>query len=175
MRRARPLKSKLRSNANQLNLLFDTSKPIVTPFGMDVAQFKKTVTPEKKGTELKKKQNKQYRHLCLSERNMIGSMIKQGLCLAAVARQLKRGKQTIAEEVNRNGGRDAYDPVAAHAASMKRKASRDMKLSLSLKYKEFKPDENLLQRLENLEMQVEILSETIKEVTRERSKTNYRL
>jgi len=175
MRRMRRLKSEQRCDSNQLKLSFDISKPLVTPFGMDVAQFKKKATPEKQDTDLKKKQERQYQHLCLTERNTIAKMIKKGLCLSEIARNLGRGKQTIASEVSRNGGRDAYDPTEAHNKAMKRKLERDIKCSYSIKNRFSRPDQSIIERLENLEMQVEILSEILKEVTRERSKNDHKL
>lgn len=175
MRRVMPLKSKLRSDANQLNLSFVTSKPMVTRFGMDAAQFTKKEAPERQSTDSEKKPEKQYQHLCLSERNTISKRIKQGWCLSAIARELDRGKQTIAAEVSKNGGRNVYDPIVAHDAAMKRKSERDMKCSLANKEKKSRTDERLIERIENLEMQLEIFSETLKELTRERNKTNYRL
>lgn len=176
MRRMRRLKLEPKCNSNQLNTSSHISKPLVTPFGMDAAQFKKKATPEKQdSTQKKQKPEKQYQHLCLMERNTIAKMIKKGMCLAEIARHLGRGKQTIASEVSKNGGRDAYKPQEAHNQAMQRKIERDLKCSYSIKNRFRNPDQNIIERLENLEMQLEILSETLKEVTRERSKKDHRL
>lgn len=172
MRRMRRLRSVQKDNSNQLSLSLDTLKPIVTPFGMDAAQFKKKATPKKQDTKPKEKQEKLYQHLCLSERNTIARMIKRGSSLAEIARKLGRGKQTIAAEVKKNGGRDAYKPVDAHKSAEQRKIERDIKCSYAIKTRFSRTDQDLVERVENLEMQLAIISETLKEITRERSKIN---
>ena len=175
MRRMRRLKSEQRCDSNQLKLSFDISKLLVTPFGMDVAQFKKKATPEKQDTDLKKKQERQYQHLCLTERNTIARMLKKGSSLAEIARKIGRGKQTIAAEVSKNGGRDAYKAAEAHKSATQRKVERDIKCSYAIKNRFLLSRDDLVERIENLEMQLEIISETLKEVTRERNKINNRL
>lgn len=170
------MKLEQKCNLNHLNTLSNTSKPLVTPFIMEAAQFKKKATPEKQDTKPKKeKTEKQYQHLCLTERNTIAKMIKKGMCLSAIARHLNRGKQTIAAEVSRNGGRDAYSPKEAHNSAVQRKIERDIKCSYSIKNRFSRPDQNIVERLENLEMQFEIIAETLKEVTRERNRNDNRL
>ncbi len=168
MRRMRRLKSKQKSNLNHSQSLSDISTPTVTPYTMEATQFTKKVAPEPQDTN--KNTEKQYQHLCPGERNTIAKMIKKGYCLAAIAKALGRGKQTICAEVNKNGGRDTYNPAEAQKKAEQRKLERDIKCKYAIKNRYIKPNENLIERLENLEMQFEILSETLKEVTRGRSK-----
>lgn len=102
-------------------------------------------------------------------------MLKKGSSLAEIARKIGRGKQTIAAEVSKNGGRDAYKAAEAHKSATQRKVERDIKCSYAIKNRFLLSRDDLVERIENLEMQLEIISETLKEVTRERNKINNRL
>src|ERR1700738_2990662 len=57
------------------------------------------------------------RHLSMAERVEILVGLGQGLSLRAIAAGLDRAPSTIGGEVNRNGGRLGYRPVAAQQAS----------------------------------------------------------
>lgn len=95
------------------------------------------------------------------ERQIIYEMIKQGQSLSDIAKHLGRGKQSIALEVRRNGGRDKYQPNRAQKLSIERKVTRDLKCSHAIKNRIINNSASI-QRIENLEMQIEILVEAIK-------------
>lgn len=164
MRRIRKLRSKQKCSSNQLSPSSDISNHTVTPFGMDLAQLPKTDTKKKRNSEQEKKP-RQYQHLCLSERNTIAKMIKKGASLSEISRLLGRGKQTVAAEVSKNGGKESYKARDAQKKAVERKIERDIKCRHAIRNRFINPQIDVLNRLENLEMQMEIIVETIKTLT----------
>lgn len=166
MRKMKRLKLELKYNSVPLTVSSNICNPIVTPYGMENVQFKKREEETIKSSKQKDlpKEKKQYQHLCLMERKIISKMLRKGFCLSAIARELGRGKQAIAHEVRRNGGREMYNPIKAQKLSVERKIERDIKCSDSIKKKLFKPTESMVERLEIIEMQIQILSKTVKEI-----------
>ncbi len=162
MRKMRRLRSGQKGNSTPLDLSLGILEPIVTPYGTGSAQFEKK---ERKGlSSLEQKRKKQYHHLCLMERRLISKMLKKGMGLSEIARELGRGKQAICSEVRRNGGRETYNAHKAQKLSIERKIERDVKCSVAIKTKfnKFQTDVGIEQRVWNLEMQLEILTDYIK-------------
>jgi len=106
------------------------------------------------------------------ERKIIYKMMKKAHSCGEIAKFLGRGKNSIVVEVRRNGGRDAYDPVIAEQQARERTVRRIKKSSETTKGKVANPYKHLSDRIENLEMQLEIVTETLKELTRERNKND---
>lgn len=99
--------------------------------------------------------------ITFEERQAIEKYLKLGFSASSIARQLERSKNSIVWEVRRNGGREKYNAKLAQKDCDKRNEIRKEKVSYtnSKRSSEF----NYKKRIENIEMQLEILSETIKE------------
>ncbi|HEY4019571.1 MAG TPA: helix-turn-helix domain-containing protein [Pseudonocardiaceae bacterium] len=54
------------------------------------------------------------------DRRVIAAGLADGLGYAEIARRLARPTSTVSREVTRNGGRDGYEPDAAHRATKRR-------------------------------------------------------
>jgi IS30 family transposase len=110
------------------------------------------------------KEEKLYERLTLDERKVIHKLINEGISLSQIAIKLKRGKNTVIHEVRINGGRHLYDAIQAQKASDKRlvdKANKTAATCDSL-HAEKKEKENT--RIANIEMQIEILIDVVKEL-----------
>ena len=99
--------------------------------------------------------------LCFEERALIEKFLKMGLTCSEIGRRLGRGKNTIVVEV-RNKGREGYTATKAQKQSDETRSLGYKKLSEINSGK--KKTYFYKERIENLEMQVEILHETIKEL-----------
>lgn len=102
--------------------------------------------------------------LTLEERIFIEKLLRQGVSCGEISRRLNRGKNTVVYEVRRYGGRDTYIATQAEAASRQKMVDRYEKLSkmnLGHKY-----NLGIKFRLENLEMQMEIVIETLNKMRR---------
>lgn len=104
---------------------------------------------------------KQKNDLIYKERLQIWELLKSGHSCGDIAKVLFRGKNTVVFEVRRNGGKDAYDPIEAHNKAQQRKLDRYESLKTN-----YEPDTHPMTRIKNkieaLEMQVEILLDLIK-------------
>lgn len=70
--------------------------------------------------------------LSLEERVQIGQGLVQGWSLRAIGRHIGRDGSTVSREVGLNGGRDGYEPVAAHeAAAVRARRPKQTKLEAS--------------------------------------------
>src|SRR5215212_7323399 len=58
--------------------------------------------------------------LSIEERVEIRLGLERGACFAQIARELGRHRSTVCREVNANGGRLRYAPIAAHRRAVKR-------------------------------------------------------
>lgn len=172
MKKAKYSRLKQNTNSDQSKHSSSTFKLLRTPYGTGRAQSVKKETNVLDDLEqedsLPERRNK-YQPLCLMERKIIGKMIKKGWSLSYIAQFLGRGKNSVVHEVRRNGGRDAYEPVKAQELAMQRKVERDIKCSKSSTGKEANPYVKLRERIENLEMQLEIVSETLKVLNRDKN------
>jgi IS30 family transposase len=108
----------------------------------------------------------------LEEREFIATLLKQELSFTKIAQKLNRGKTTINREINSNGGRLSYDPLQAAKSSREKRLLGYEKMKIKRKKQFMHGKLNNSRRIENLEMQIEILLETIKELKREQSTEN---
>ncbi len=58
--------------------------------------------------------------LTLEERNKIKEFIEVDYSLSSISRLIGRGKNTVVQEVRRNGGRENYNPQKAEQQFVKR-------------------------------------------------------
>lgn len=99
--------------------------------------------------------------LQFKEREQIEKLIKQGLSCAEIAKNIGRSKNCIVTEIRR-AGKTEYSAITGQNLSDKIKEEKYKKISM--KQKGNQKQYFLKQRVENLEMQVEILHEAIKEL-----------
>lgn len=85
---------------------------------------------------------------------------------------LDRGCNTAAREYRANGGRENYNAKIAHKRAVITKEKADGNRSITLKKNALNPFEALKKRIHNLEMQVEILLDVIKEFKEQNDKKN---
>lgn len=64
-----------------------------------------------------------YKHLTLSEREMLLYFLTKGFSLTAIAGKLGRNKSTISRELKRNTGKSMYLPVEAQEKYHQRRRS----------------------------------------------------
>jgi IS30 family transposase len=114
--------------------------------------------------EVKKKRKDKGRtdFINSDERELIKIYVDQNKSLYFMGQVLNRHPSTISDEIKRNGGREKYDPVAAETRykKLKRKAI-GKRTSLAL---DVIGIENMKTRIANLEMQLEILIDQIKQL-----------
>ena len=122
---------------------------------------------DSKQMEMEFERRNKFSPLTLVERKTISKLIKKGFSLTHIAIELGRGKNSVIFEVRRNGGRDTYDPIIAEQLARDRKIARDLKCSIAGKAQDTNPYTKLKNRIENIEMQIEIIAETLKEMKRE--------
>ena len=164
MKRLRRLKLLQRLDSPLSQPLSDTSKQTITPFG--TAQ-----QPSKAKEKQRKYVPKNHpRHLCYWERVAISEQIKKGKTIADMARELGRSRKALCVEINRNGGRYKYNPEEAHKLSVERKQAKTVNLT-----KKNSVPLTLEQRIENLEMHVDILTDIIRSKKGEPNTINHRL
>ncbi len=90
-----------------------------------------------------------YEHLTLEKRSLIEGFLKQGKNGAEIARLLEKSTSSISYELRENGGRATYNAEKAQSRAKSRYKERGTRTE---------------KRLISLEMQVQILSETLKEL-----------
>ncbi len=100
--------------------------------------------------------------LTLQERIIIEKYIKQGFSCTEISKIIFRGVNTVVSEVRRSGGRETYCAKDAQRLSEIRMENKYERLSERNKGRA--TVFHIKQRIENLEMQLEILHETIKEI-----------
>ena len=109
----------------------------------------------------------EYTVLTFEERKDIKKLIGKGWNLSEISKMLNRGKNTITLEVRRNGGPLFYEPVKAQERYENLKQERIDRTKALFKGNMSNPYKELEQRIQNLEMQVEILVDAIKELGHE--------
>lgn len=108
---------------------------------------------------------KKYTHLTLKERKEIYEWIQKGETLSQIAYNIGRGKNTIIREVRLNGGRDKYNPREANDKQRKKILETNVKRVETIKAKGMSnPYQSLCKRIDNLEMQLEIALDVIREM-----------
>lgn len=100
--------------------------------------------------------------ISFEERQKIEDYLKQNVSGNRIAQLLNRSTTGIQTEILRGGGRDKYSAVNAHEIYLNNKKERLLKISKNLKGRN--PLSPLHKRMQNLEMQIEILTDTIKEI-----------
>lgn len=101
--------------------------------------------------------------LTFEERKKIEELVKTGLSATKIAEQIERGKTSVFTEI-KTYGRENYSAIKAQEAA-------DLRLRLS-KYpwevKSYRPPSHtqIYKKFEAIEMQIEILHETIKELNK---------
>lgn len=103
----------------------------------------------------------------LDERREINRLLRQKFSLGEIAKKIGRGKNTVVAEVRRNGGVESYNPVKAEARAVLLKNQRAQRCRELNQTRPPSPYQRLEQRIQNLEMQVEILVDAIKELSHE--------
>jgi len=106
--------------------------------------------------------NQKLKLLTLEERKAIQKGLDEGLSGSKIARSLGRSVNASSTEVRKNGGRLYYSAEKAEQSCKKRWFEKYK--TLSEKAKKNKTPYFMKQRLENLEMQVQILHDAIKEL-----------
>lgn len=104
---------------------------------------------------------KTSRALTFEERKLIEKHIKRGTSCSETARLIGRSKNVVVTEVRR-AGRSQYSAKTGQNLADTNMETKYKKLSEKNKIN--KPSFHMKQRIENLEMQVEILYDTIKEI-----------
>lgn len=99
--------------------------------------------------------------LSLRERQMIAEYLTTKLSISHISQLMHRGKNTIVAEIRKNGGRHVYDAEKAHERITQINYERYANLSNKQKGKRL-GYVALKDRVEALEMQIEILFDTIK-------------
>ena len=97
--------------------------------------------------------------ITFEERKLVEKYAKQGISGNQIARLLKRSLNLINCEFKRAGGRENYSAKESQRLSEKTKEEKYKRLSKMNKGRIVNPN---VKRIENLEMQIEILHETIK-------------
>lgn len=98
---------------------------------------------------------KKKTYLTLEERIQIEVLLNQDISCKHIAERIGRSINGITTEVRKNGGKKLYNALDAHAKWSSILARRRGELPLI-------KSSLLITRIENLEMQLEILTETIR-------------
>jgi IS30 family transposase len=104
--------------------------------------------------------------LVLAERQELERLLKSGLSYRKITEEMQRSREMLMREVQRNGGAEAYNAVKAQELA---NSVRQKKLSnLNPWGRKDKNSRTALERIAMLEMQIEILHDTIKDLTNDR-------
>ncbi len=99
--------------------------------------------------------------LTLNERKKIEKLIKKGLSCGQIAKEINRSKNGIVVEVRR-GGKEKYNAISAQKEANERHKKHGIKKGITLRKKQ--PVFQMKQRIESLEMQMELLYDKVKEL-----------
>lgn len=100
---------------------------------------------------------------CLEERKKIEKLLRCGFTCGEIAKEIGRSKNGVVTEVRNHGGKVFYDGEIAQAKADFNQEQRKKKLSAINKGNPG-PIAPLYERLTNLELQIEILHDCIKEL-----------
>ena len=106
--------------------------------------------------------------LTLNERKKIKYLIDQMVPQNQIAMKLGRASSCINTEIRRSGDRDLYDPDIAHQNARARNEKKIEALKNIYSSKKHINKIDLELRISNLEMQIEIIIEQIKELLNDR-------
>src|SRR5260221_13534542 len=104
----------------------------------------------------------QWKPLNADERRFIEKLMKEGRTINFIAKSLRRANSSIHTEVSKNGGRQNYVAEKAIALHANTKAQRSNNMTTARAVQREKRKE-FISRVEALEMQIQILTEIIKE------------
>jgi IS30 family transposase len=107
-------------------------------------------------------------HLKLQEFRIIESMIKRNFSIRSIAKYLKRSLKCIYNEINLFKTREDYSSEESYEIHKKRRLqSKKKKLQMPLKTKETKEKNSneLEKRIQNIEFQIEIILDEIKNLS----------
>jgi len=105
---------------------------------------------------------KKVTRLTLQERMLIEKHIKRDLSCREIAKIIGRSKNGVTSEIRRNGGREKYNAEQANLNTIHIEQQKYQKLSERNKAQAYKS--SFEKRIDNLEMQLQILTETIREI-----------
>ncbi len=98
------------------------------------------------------------------ERMQIEILLKEGLEISEIASILGRSRSSLSTEIVRAGGREVYSAsISQHQRDIFKKI-RIENLKKERPRKLIKTNDSIEQRFKNLEMQIEILHDTIKDL-----------
>ena|ERR1700677_3407599 len=97
--------------------------------------------------------------LSLDQRKQIKEMIDEQIPMSVIATKIKKQKSFIYREIIQNGGRDNYNPETAHENCLYPPLPSNYRIRDLIENCEV-----MEKKIENLEMQMEILIDTIKEI-----------
>ncbi len=100
--------------------------------------------------------------LALEERKGIEKYLKMGFSHAKIAEKLARSKTAVTNEIKRSGGADGYNAKKSQLMAEERLKEKYLKLSKMNKGKSSYI--NHTKRIEHIEMQIEIILDTLKEL-----------
>ncbi len=107
-------------------------------------------------------QSRKHKPLSIDERKIIEKYKTTNLSCLEISKIIKRGKNSVVMEYRRNGGREDYTAKKAHENAAIRQKQKNENLSKVNKANSTMSFGKMKERIENLEMQVEILHNTIK-------------
>jgi DNA-binding transcriptional MerR regulator len=177
MKRMKRLRSKQKCNSNQLTFYFDTSTITLESYGTEHAQYKTKKVELLEDTEefnqdehnqkncLTQREQMGFKRLNFQERKVIQDLLDHGTEIKDISEILQRSQATVRAEIKKYGGVRSYNAENAQKNS-------DLTKKEANKYKN-SPVQHLRIRVDNLEMQLEIMTETLKEMNRERNKNNF--
>lgn len=171
MRPAKPLKSQPKSNANQLELCLNISEKKEIRSGMAKASSRKKGHIEENINlvSIKKERKHPFSPLTFAERKIIEKYIKQNYSASEISRLIRRGKNTVIVEIRRNEGREKYSALQAQKDSRLRKEKADKKRKNNGTQLPLSPYQLLAKRVENMEMQLDIITTILKEIKNDES------
>jgi len=102
------------------------------------------------------------RRLTLEERYAIEALLKTDISLSEIARRINRSKNGVIREVGLNGGVANYNALKAQQSAVNRKAIGNQKAVEFNKTQQRPPLWKT--RIENIEMQLEIITTTLQEL-----------
>lgn len=105
--------------------------------------------------------------LTLNEREIIQDLLVLGLSYAQIAKKLGRSGQCVSREVNKNTANGPYDAKKAHLRAYSNRKKND-KVTCKKTFEE----SAFLLRISNIEQQIEIILDQLKELYERNSKNN---
>lgn len=107
--------------------------------------------------------------ITFEERKHLEKLVQMGISLKECARRMNRPPTTITQEIKRTGGRENYNATEAQKQSEERIIKRNLVVSKHNKEaKENHPIARMKTKIDNIEMQLEIVIDQLKELLNDR-------